>query len=1164
MSIHRARRSRRNVPRHPLLFFLGFAVLLLAPVFDTIGNAQVLPVQAQPTATPTEVVDPSLQARPTPTPTPRVTEEPEEPDEITDDVQANPTALPVTETVVDDIAPNPEPATLTLTKGVCDDSGFDPYAETGLDTFQAACFSPDGEFEFTVANGAGFSETASTSLGSVLFTVPAGTIVITETIPDGFGEPAVFCWSSLFPSPAAQPFLGNGPSWNVAEGEQIECWWFNVSEPEPPGHTIRVTKQVCPDGFAIPDDYWTIANGCTDRLDGIGFALTTDSGTVDGLTDANGEIEWTGVDLGTSGQVQLDEDIPDGYGEPVVWCVNFPQEAADAQDFDFFEVAATDGLAAVTPEQHEPYIFSCTFFNMAGDGAPGDLTTDNLQEGGAGNTVTVITRRCPMGVVEDAGFDDYQAICTQEHDDIAFTLDHAGGSFPGTTAGGLVQWTDVPPGDFAIEETVPAGFLDPLVWCGFNPSIQLPGLMPSAGGLVTGSFGNGGSEYVCYWFNIQDPDANNSISINTYACPAGVPYVNDDDFYKANCPESHPGVEFALSAPHGVFPDTTDGDGMVAWTAVPLGESSVQETIPEGFGEPVVICNFATTVPHGLPFEDGPLSRIQSPSGLVSAPIDEPNVDYRCSWFNIPDSGPESRVLIDKRICADDVDLVLTDDNVINDIITACPETGDGFEFTLDHAEGSSTQAIVDGATWWDGVPNGPITVTEEIPAGYGEPVWYCSTNPIDESGDVLPSGVWALGNAPGGVLDDSLDEPYGEVFHCWVFNVPVEDEENSVTILKWRCPEGSGSDEDQAWYEANCVEEHDGVEFRVASDIGIAVMETAGGGVQFDGLPAGAVSSQETIPEGFEAPAVFCATDAGWDAYPAPTGHWQYEFAADGLDQALACHVYNIPGQPGSVTVLKWTCPAGYDLFADGADPKVDCAEATNGIEFQFGLASVEAEAALQATGDLIDGGVIFDDLEPDTYKAVELVPEGIGQVFVLECTGHIMGVLQPYPLQMGNVLEIDLDAGEHLVCHWYNVPEPGGGTIIVTKYTCTTETFVSEVECEIEEDGQAFDLLHWNVGEGVWEVIDTEVTDGVGVIAWIELEAGDYGLDEHDGEWCHLTTLPVFGEGDSFYVYENEETIVSVYNCDGEPGKPGDTPEKYPNTGVPPGARDDNRFQP
>jgi len=172
-------------------------------------------------------------------------------------------------------------------------------------------------------------------------------------------------------------------------------------------------------------------------------------------------------------------------------------------------------------------------------------------------------------------------------------------------------------------------------------------------------------------------------------------------------------------------------------------------------------------------------------------------------------------------------------------------------------------------------------------------------------------------------------------------------------------------------------------------------------------------------------------------------------------------------------------------------------------------------------------------------------------------------MGVLQPYPLQMGPVLEIDLDAGEHLTCHYYNVPAAEGGSIVVTKYSCQTEIFVSEVECQIYEDGATFDLLHWNVGDGVWEAIDTQVTDGVGQITWVELAGADYGLEEHDGAWCELTTNPVFGPGDFFTLFEDEETLVSVYNCDGVPGDPGDTPTKYPNTGTPKG-RDENRLQP
>jgi hypothetical protein len=255
-------------------------------------------------------------------------------------------------------------------------------------------------------------------------------------------------------------------------------------------------------------------------------------------------------------------------------------------------------------------------------------------------------------------------------------------------------------------------------------------------------------------------------------------------------------------------------------------------------------------------------------------------------------------------------------------------------------------------------------------------------------------------------------------------------------------------------------------------------------------------------------------------------------------------------------VTILKWTCPAGYDLFAEGADPYQDCTEATNGVQYQFGPDDgLEGEAVLQSTGDQIDGGVVFDGLLPGTYLAVELVPEGIDQVFVLECTGHIMGVLQPYPLAMGNVLDgIDLDAGEHLTCHWFNVPATTGGDLTVVKYICASETFVDEVDCEIYEDGATFDLQRWDTVEGSWQVVDTATTDGVGAIGWVDLTPGDYRLDEHDGVWCHLTTSPVFGPGDGFSVLDGEETDVTVYNCDPGWTTTGEIPSKYPNTGSPP----------
>ncbi len=112
-----------------------------------------------------------------------------------------------------------------------------------------------------------------------------------------------------------------------------------------------------------------------------------------------------------------------------------------------------------------------------------------------------------------------------------------------------------------------------------------------------------------------------------------------------------------------------------------------------------------------------------------------------------------------------------------------------------------------------------------------------------------------------------------------------------------------------------------------------------------------------------------------------------------------------------------------------------------------------------------------------------------------------------------------------------------------------------MTTVDCEIFEDGQTFDLVWWN-GEA-WECHSTQATDGVGRTTFVDLTPGEYWLDEHDREWCGMTSDEISDDGNWLNVSDGGETVVEIYNCGGEPGaqgKPGETPTKYPNTGVPP----------
>jgi hypothetical protein len=80
--------------------------------------------------------------------------------------------------------------------------------------------------------------------------------------------------------------------------------------------------------------------------------------------------------------------------------------------------------------------------------------------------------------------------------------------------------------------------------------------------------------------------------------------------------------------------------------------------------------------------------------------------------------------------------------------------------------------------------------------------------------------------------------------------------------------------------------------------------------------------------------------------------------------------------------------------------------------------------------------------------------------------------------------------------------------------------------------------------------------------MISWTNVDPGQYWLDEHDGDWCQISSPQISDDGNWINVNEDEETTISVYNCGGTPGQPGKTPMKYPNTGVPPA--DHRRDQP
>ena len=397
----------------------------------------------------------------------------------------------------------------------------------------------------------------------------------------------------------------------------------------------------------------------------------------------------------------------------------------------------------------------------------------------------------------------------------------------------------------------------------------------------------------------------------------------------------------------------------------------------------------------------------------------------------------------------------------------------------------------------------------------------------------------------------------------CFWYNVPTSD--GSVTIHKWECPAGVELGQDLNYYSSNCTQVMAGVEFGHGKlgDNAKLVVTDASGNVTF---PVGANTDwvvEEHVPDGYGDPVVFC----GWGGYKFDNaGNVIAIDGKSGLDGTqgaqlqfttydsfgMDCNWFNIPSDDDqSITIYKYTCPAGYDLYGLGADAKTDCAALTNGVNFHL---LPEGGSELQTmTGDSINGAVYFGGVDTGKFKVWEDVPAGTVNTYVtcqwFDNNGpYVYQQFVPAPYggsSIGNMIDVELAKGDDLVCQWYNAPEKtwSGGDLTIYKYWCTGNV-VSTDTCEL---GSGVKFVVTATGGG--SPILTQ-TGGGGYVDITGLAAGSYTVTEKDYQWCKAVSSKVDGAG-NIVIEDGQETILTVYNC--TPGK-GKTPpvKEFPNTGA------------
>lgn len=1146
-----------------------------------------------------------------------------------------------------------ETGMVTVWKGECPIENFDPY-QASADQLSANC-SSNGAANFSVTDSSGGSPQFGPSGSS--FDVLAGNVSISEDLPAGYQQPVVVCQSDMAGT-SLPPVSGAAVNIQVNPEEMVVCTFYNV--PTGPA-TLYIYKWECPAGYDPAAQGADPATDCTQAMDGVNFHLVdTDPQTSDLQTltgdSTPGAVMFGGIPADT---YTITEDVPDGYGTPFVW------------------------NCAVEPGQNGGAPTPLSTGNVLNLQIAGDTTVTcnwyNVPEEGDGNEVTVYKWDCPVGT-DPMGTAEYlQAECDTQHVNIPITLTDANGPHATTTQSDGTTWNNVEreTEDVTIEEDIPAGYGDPVVYCwSLLPDETEPEMVTATGGVVSiPDFGDTQWNYYCNWFNIPEGDDTGdeigAIEIEYRECAPGYTFLdgtNEDDLDQMlmDCAQVND-VEFTIDqgGPDGTSQLTGFyGDSHVSFLEVPIGMRTVTQTVPfattyvvcEGIvshGGPetgamvmpvsngsiqwdllddeIVYCNwfvmpggetdptdlmiYKWTCPEGYdPYATGadPLVDCEAgPNGVTfnaegpngySAQTDtgdstqyavmfgglEPGLytitetppagyvgfvwdcsddavygggsanqmtfeamggEVDCNWLNIA-AGPTD-LIVNKWTCPDGYDVYAAS----ADPYTDCEAGPNGITFTATGPNGYNAQTdtgdSIQYAVMFGGLEPGTYTVTEDVPDGYTSYIWDCYT----------PVLTFMQADGPIGVGPSWDIQATGGTIHCDWLNVPDEDHE--VVLYKWICPDGTmvEDDHDYDWYLENCTTSTDDIQFRLDHSGGSEFAFPSGGVIEWSGIPAGPIGIQEYIPADYEEPVVFCSINDGpWEMYPVTNGYWTYDGFGTETDGStvFVCHVFNIYGGPGEITVYKWTCPEGYDPTAWGANPYDDCVEGPNGITFtNDGPNGYHSQTD---TGDSINYAVYWGGLEPGEYYIEEQVPDGIGWVYVWDCYGQRSGELRPTPLSTNPYITLNLHAGESIICHWLNVPEDPYGTLTVIKFECSTVKFVSEVYCEIYEGGQTFDLAWWN--GSAWQVIATNTTDGWGRYTWYGLDAGEYWVDEKGRDWCYMTSTNLSDDGNWLNVYENTETVVKVYNCTGKPGKPGKTPTKYPNTGIPAIVREDWRL--
>lgn len=677
-----------------------------------------------------------------------------------------------------------------------------------------------------------------------------------------------------------------------------------------------------------------------------------------------------------AGVYQFQEFVPDGYGEPIVFCeitdpTGYPSGPAEVVTYDgYYESHVDPG-----------YTLYCKWFNVKVDYR---------------GVVTVIKYECLEALHLDATFENYQYQCTTPQSDVEFKLDGLSTGNPGsyfTDQNGMVSWGDREADTYYLTEFVPEGYGASAVFCDryFPFDEQVPEFVRyDLYEYAQIRFDLAEGEYItCYWYN--SPEEHGGIEVIKYTCPEFDGIIEGEpnhDYFLEDCYEVTDGIPFSLQLFGNDYLEwSTTGDyapGTVHFDSLGEGGYRLDEEKPEGYGTPYVFCQRYVVNGGGVTefswYEADEFDAIQFELGGYEGII--------CHWFNVPEHD-DSTVTVYKYVCDEHVAL----DENLSYYQDECTEAHQEVAFNLsgEHTGDQGTyETDADGKVFWDGLETDLYTLDEEIPSGYGDPIVFCGFTAY-HNGAVYDGFPVRYDEVYDGAVELDIAIPNSDFF-CWYFNVPEYD--TSITIYKWLCPENFDL-YDSA--ELECTEGFNGVEFTIDGPDGYYAQSVTGDSVPyavyFGGLEEGYYEIDETVPAGIEYG--FIADCWGisnpWPAvYPLYHTSWSDAFSIEiAKGDQVVCNWYNVPEHKdeGKLTVVKYLCN-GY-VISD-----LNCAIYTGGQGFTLTPAEGGAPIEFSTGGDgtktlfLPEGAWTLDEIGGEWCKAKSPDLNQYGQIVTKD--GH------------------------------------------------------------------------------------------------------------------------------------------------------------------------------